>query len=359
MSKKFYKTLLASLFCILGLVLITNCKDKNGPEEVEFKKGELLTNLADNYIIPHYTELQSRVFNLDTKWGDYLLNPSTTTFDAAKLAFLDAAEEYQRVKLFNFGPAMTENLQMACGIFPTDTAQINSQINSGIYDLSADDTRDTQGFDALDYLLYRNNALALIQSSTNTQNYITALIVRMKGKVSTVLSQWQTSYRSTFISGTGTETTSAFSYLVNAFCRDFEGTKNLKLGYPLGTQNLNTPNPLEFEGKWSHHNKEFLKISIETSFNVYKGMGTVDGLGFDDYLIAEEKTALNDDIKTRYQFLLNEVGTWNDNLQERLNSNSSSLYNYFNYMQGTVVYLKTDMTSAFSISITYQDSDGD
>jgi len=261
--------------------------------------------------------------------------------------------------MFDFGPGTTENLQMVCGIFPTDTAQITSQISSGVYDLNADDTRDTQGFDALDYLFYRNNALSLIQSSTNTQNYITALIVRMKTKVSSVLSQWQTSYRSTFINGTGTETTSAFSYLVNCFCRDFEATKNSKLGYPLGTHVLNTPNPLAFEAKWSHHNKELLQISIETSYNVYKGMGTADGLGFDDYLIAEERSDLNNSIHTRYQYLLNEIGTWNDNLQERLNTNSTSLYNYFNYMQGTVVYLKTDMTSAFSVAITYQDSDGD
>ncbi len=359
MPKILFKSILPALFLLSGLVLITNCKDKNKPTEDNFKKGELLTNLADNYIIPHYTELQTRVFTLDTKWGDFLLSPSTTTYDEVKSAFLAASEEYQRVKMFNFGPGMTENLQMVCGVFPTDTAQITSQINSGIYDLNDDTTRDTQGFDALDYLFYRVNAMTLIQGSVNTQNYITALIVRMKTKVSNVLSQWQTSYRSTFISGTGTEVTSAFSLLVNSFCRDFEGTKNLKLGYPLGVQNLNTPNPLEFEGKWSGHNKVFLQIAVETSYNIYKGMGTVDGLGFDDYLIAEDRADLDNSIQSRYQYMQNEIATWNDNLQQRLNTNSSSLYNFYNYMQGTVVYLKTDMTSAFSVSITYQDSDGD
>src|SRR6218665_2694608 len=111
MPKIFYKTVLPTLFFTFGLLLITNCKDKKGQEEEdEFKKGELLTNLADNYIIPHYTELQSLVFTLDTKLGDYLLNPSTTTYNDVKSAFLNAAEEYQRVKMFNFGPGMTENL---------------------------------------------------------------------------------------------------------------------------------------------------------------------------------------------------------------------------------------------------------
>ena len=179
-------------FIALTIVTIClyGCKDDTKEPEEEFKKAELLTNVADNYIIPNYIELKSRINLLQLNWSSFLSNPNQANLDIVKNNLLAANEQYQRVKPLNFGPGMTNDLVMALGVFPTDTAQITDQITSGIYNLDDADTRDTQGFDALVYLLFRNNALALIQSSAATQNYITAVIIRMNDKVTATLSQW-------------------------------------------------------------------------------------------------------------------------------------------------------------------------
>jgi hypothetical protein len=42
-----------------------------------------------------------------------------------------------------------------------------------------------------------------------------------------------------------------------------------------------------------------------------------------------------------------------------MTNNVNDLDELYNLIAGNVVYLKTDMTSAFGVLITYQDSDGD
>ena len=46
-------------------------------------------------------------------------------------------------------------------------------------------------------------------------------------------------------------------------------------------------------------------------------------------------------------------------LEENITTHASDLNELYTLLQGQVVYLKTDMTSAFGVLITYQDNDGD
>ena len=46
-------------------------------------------------------------------------------------------------------------------------------------------------------------------------------------------------------------------------------------------------------------------------------------------------------------------------LEQLMTSSPGTLENFYNYQQGSVIYMKTDMASAFGVLITYQDTDGD
>lgn len=343
------------------LISFSACKDKdNQQEEAVFDKAPIMTNLADNYMIPHFTELKTRFNTLSTNWNAFLADQSLPNFDAVKASYLLCNEEYQRVKMFDFGPAMSYGMTMAFGIFPTDTSQIAASISSGTYDLASSESEYSQGLDALDYLLFRASAYSQLQSSSNARMYVTDLINRMNSKAIAISQAWSGSYRSEFIAGTGTSLTSPFALLVNSFVKDFELTKNTKLGYPIGKQTLNNPRPLYFEAKWSKHNKVLLQTAILALSDVFHGTGTAgDGQGFDDYLTAVDQTTVSNSIHDKFQYLNVEISNWNDNLQDRLVSNPTSLDSYYNYMSSMVVNLKTDMPSAFGVVISYQDNDGD
>lgn len=345
--------------CFFALTLV-GCKDKDNSEDPKFDRGPIMSNIADNCIIPNQLNLQAILVDLSDSWDAFEADPSAVNLDAVRSNYFYCAEHYQGLKMIDFGPAMDNGFNMAFGIFPTDTTQIDANIVSGTYDLESADNKNAQGLDALDYLLFRNNALTVLQNSSNARAYVGDLIEKLTAKMNEVVTGWNT-YRSTFVSGTGSSQTSAFSYLVNAFVKDYEITKSTKLGIPLGKASLNIPKPLEFEAKWSGHNKILLQASVRALSDLYHGIGTAtgDGQGFDDYLAAIGRTDIKSSIDNQFEYLKTEIGTWNDNLQERLNTDRPSLDSYYNYMSALVVNLKTDMPSAFGVVITYQDNDGD
>ncbi len=350
------------LICTLAITSLSACKDKNkDDEDVAFDKGPILTNLADNYIIPGYTDLNSKLTALQTTWNAFQADQSSLNFDAVKTSWEEANKSFHRVKLFDLGPATTVGLAGALGTFPTDTTQIQNNIASGTYNLLTAENVDAIGFDALDYLLFRSNAFASVTSSANTRVYISEVIAKMKTEVQSVLTAWQNGYRATFIAGTGTSSTDAFALLVNSFCRDYEIAKSIKLGIPIGIQSLGIQQPHYLEARRSGLGKTILITNIQAVWDVFRGMSYTgaDGQGFDDYLNAIDKASLVSTINSRFTYMTTHPTTWSGTLETLMSSNPTGLNDFYNYMQGSVVYLKTDMSSAFGVLITYQDNDGD
>ncbi len=182
----------------------------------------------------------------------------------------------------------------------------------------------------------------------------------MKSEINTLVTSWN-GYESTFVDGTGTSSTSPFSLLVNAFCKDFELAKNAKLGIPIGKHSLGIQRPDYLEARNSGISKALLEESFKALRSVYlgNGMDGSTGKGFDDYLIALEKSSLAQTIDERFASIIAQPGTWSGTLENAMQTNPATLNTYYDYIQGTVVNLKADMASAFGILITYQDNDGD
>jgi len=358
MGKKRYLLVLSVLCCLLAT---THCKKKKEEESKDdFKKETILTNLADNYIAPGYAELQVNVNALSTSWTTFSNDPSAANFLALKTSWTAANLTFQRVKFIEVGPAMNIGFSAALGTFPADTVQIQNNITAGTYDLTTMPNIDAVGFDALDFLFYGADAYNKLVNSAARRLYVLDVIAKMKSETDQVVNGWS-GYRATFIAGTGTATTSAFSILVNAFCKDFEIAKAAKVGVPIGTATLGIPLPEYFEARRSGLGKELLRANMNALQRLYLGSSFSGsaGTGFDDYLIALERTDLATAIDQKLAYLAAEPASWSGSLENTANTSPSTLTAYYQYMQGTVPYLKTDMSSAFGVLITYQDNDGD
>lgn len=343
-------------------LIISSCKkkDKNEEEESTFQKSEILENLADNWIAPNLNELVDRINTLETNWNNFVSNNSSANFDATKNAWKEAYLSFQKVKFIDFGPAMNIGFQGALGTFPADTVNIENNIASGSYDLSTISNAASVGFAALDFLFYHVNAYDNIINSQNRRTYILALIQKMQSEAQYMKTNWA-SYRSGFVAGTGTSSTDAFSQLVNAFCKEFELFKTAKLGIPIGKLSLGITRPEYIEARYSSISFELMIENMKSLRAVFLGQGIdgTNGKGFDDYLVALDKSSLSGTIQTRFDEIINRPQTWIASFENMMNSNLSALDDYYNYITQTVVYLKTDMSSAFGILITYQDNDGD
>lgn len=348
-----YKSIHIALLAALFLGAAISCKKKTEPTP-EFDKASLLTNLADNLIIPAIDDFASKTETLEANYQVFKLDRSAANLEIVRQNWKDAYLSWQNVKIFDFGPFRNYALKGAIGTFPTDTTKIQNNIAAGTYNLGTVDNTDAIGLPSLDFLLYRNNALSYFTDDVYTQ-YGLDVIQKMQSEIQSVQTQWST-YRSTFIASTGTETTSAFSELVNEFNRDYELAKNAKLGIPIGKQSLQIQLPEYIEARYSGISLELLKANIAALKKVYTGGS---GVGFDDYLLHLERSSLNSAINTNFNDIISLIDGFNGTLEQEMQTNVSGLDNLYNEMQGQVVYLKTDMTSAFGILITYQDNDGD
>lgn len=352
---KAYKRLsIASLSAVLILGTAVSCKEDPEPTP-DFDKGSLLINVADNQIIPAIDDFDTKIGTLETDYLAFQSNPNATTFESVRNSWKAAYISWQTVKIYDFGPIRDFAFKGATGTYPTDTAKINNNIASGSYNLGTAGNVDAIGLPSLDYLFYRVDALSTLTNDANAMQYGLDVVQKIKTETASVKSQW-TSYRGTFIASTGTETTSAFSEFVNEFNRDYELAKNAKVGIPIGKQSLDIPLPEYVEARYSGISFDLLRASIVALRDAYTG-GT--GVGFDDYLLHLDRGSLNSTINTNFTTILSEIDSFNGTLSDNIDNNWSELNDLYTLLQGQVVNLKTDMTSAFGVLITYQDNDGD
>lgn len=345
---------------VLSIALVSCKKDKED-DTPEFDKASLLKNVADNIIIPALNDFGSKVENLNMSFQTFSSDKSALNLEAVRNSWKDAYLAWQAVKTYDFGPIRDNGFKGSTGVFPTDTAQVNANITSGTYILGSAENTDAIGFSALDYLLYQADALIDFNSNSNYEQYTSDVIAKMVQETQTVVSAWS-SYRNTFVASTGTESTSAFSQLVNEYNRDYELAKNAKLGIPIGKQSLGIQMPEYIEAKFSGFSLPLLNESVAKLKNLFNGVhfnGSTNGIGFDDYLNHLERQSLTSAINSRFSEIISKINTFSNTLEVEMNSNYAELDNLYTLMHGQVVNLKTDMTSAFGVLITYQDNDGD
>ncbi len=351
------KRIIFGLF-VSALFLITACnKDK---DKDEFDKAALLQNFANNIIQPRYADFKTKIDSLEILFIIFQSNPTEAKFEDVKAHWEACYLSFQRVKTFDFGPAMNTGFKGAIGTFPTDTTQISSNIAAGTYNLATATNADAVGLAALDFLFYQTDAYLKITTSQFYSQYCLDVIQKMKSETDAVVNAW-TTFKSTFIASTGNESTSMFSMLVNDFCQDWEEAKAAKLGIPLGKYSLGIQRPEYIEARYSGYSLPILKASLSSIAEIYSGIGTngQDGIGFDDYLIALDKSTLNNNIITKFQTIDSLFSTFNSTLEIELTQNQTALENLFNAISEQVIFIKTDMTASFGILITYQDNDGD
>lgn len=350
------------LLVLIGIISssFTACNKDKEDETPEFDKGAMLTNLADGYIIPVYADLHAKVLNLKNAYTAFSSSPDAGSLETVRTAWQDAYLVWQAAKMFDFGPAMTVGLKGAIGVYPADTTQIRTNIAAGSYDLTSLTNTDAIGFSALDFLLYQANALNEFSTNTSYLSYGSDVIAKMESEVLQVKNGWN-NYRATFIASTGNESTSAFSMLVNDFCQDYEEAKTAKVGIPIGKQSLGIQMPEYIEARFSGFSFPLLRRSISALNSIYQGRSYsgAQGLGFDDYLIALERSSLNTTINSNFSSILSKIDSFSTTFESAMGSNPTGLEELYQLLAGQVVYLKTDMTSSFGILITYQDNDGD
>jgi uncharacterized protein len=369
------------ILLIVVCASIFACKpndDSSNPSK-QADRRPLVENLGDSCILPRYQSLNIAMNTFALEVDVFVANPSLTNLTTLRTKFLDVYTKWEYVAPFNFGPAAASNVMLdtrTVNVFPTDTIAIATKIIQGVATVPQTSSTTYSGFPAIDFLLYGNiltdeQVVDSFAMSINRCNYLKALCTHIKSKANTASLNWATggsNFNNLYRNNTGLDLGSSTSQTINMMVYDIENCKNFKLGIPLNiSQNTvidpNVVNPSKSEGYYSESSTVLLLASIESIRTLYMGISTtgVDGYGFDDYLIAIDRAALNTQIK----FQLNVVQTKLNAIGEPIAvavqypAGKQKVVDAYNETQNLLTLLKVDFASAVGILISYGDTDGD
>ncbi len=368
MIKKFLPFIIvAGLFSACGGSDTPNTPEKDD----DFDRGAMLTHLADNIIIPSFEAFESELSTLKTQATAFTDAPNATTLASVREAWLAAYKAWQHIEMFNIGKAEEVGFVNFFNIYPVTVADIESNINSGTYDLNSSNNHDAQGFPALDYLFYgvADNDTAILEKyttdakATNYKKYITDVIAQMSDLTATIVNDWKGTYRGQFVSASGNTASSSLNKLVNDFVFYYEkGLRANKFGIPAGNFS-STPLPEKVEAFYNRTASKVLSLealeAVQDFFNGNNFAGSGSGSSFKSYLSYLKRDDLVSLINTQLNTARNQINTLNDNFYQQINTDNTKMTQAYDELQKVVVYLKVDMLQAFDISVDYVDADGD
>lgn len=364
-----------NIACIVSLLFMTAACDtgKTLPNNCSFDEGAMLTNYADDIIIPRFGDLETAIIDLESSVDVFLDNPTIALLSETQSSFKVAYKQYQRCSSFRFGPGLIEGYSFtdSFNTFPTETDFIETSVIAGTTISSYPNS--AVGFPALDYLLFGLfsetpqdvvDKFSISASAMNRGICLSELVDELKNTTQSILTDWN-SYRSTFINNTGTADGTSISEIGNEFNRDYEVMKNFKFKVPLGKFNGGVALPEKVEGYYSGISAELSSNQLAAIKDFYKGIAEsgADGTGLFDYLECLQTQSgnqyLSEAIFDRFEITANQLNQVPDPMSEALINNKPVVDDAYTEMQMTVPLIKHEMTSAFGVQINYESGDGD
>lgn len=358
---------------IMALVaLMFSCEEGSGPDGNQADQTGLLTNLADNIVVPAYDNAVDAASGLVVAAQDFAAAPDQALLDDLRDAFAAMYLAWQDIGLFEFGPADNVTLRSNVNTYPANTANIQSLIAAGTFNLDAIANISSKGLPALDYLLHGAAAtdpglIGLYTTDPDAgayKDFLVAVAQDIEERITAVRDEWTGGYAAAFKSNTGSNIGSSLGMFMNAYILHYERFfRTLKLGLPAGVFSLGDDIfPEEAEALYSGMSTALIHRNFDALERFYRGTGhetLLDGAGIDDYLQDLGANAVNAEITAQWEVIDAKLDDLETPLTEQLASDRPTVLAVYTEVQRMVPVLKADLASALSIQITYADNDGD
>jgi len=352
----------------------SSADDGSGTTNDNFDRTALLTNLADNIIVPVYEDLNFKLSDLVTQKNAFVAVPNQVNLDAFRTSWYNAYSVWQSAEMFTIGRAEEINYVFQMNIYPTNITDIQNNIQSQSYDLANVNNNDAVGFPALDYMLYglADNDTELLEFYTTNPDaskylaYASDVTNQMKALTQDVTTDWST-YEQTFIGNSSNTATGSINKLVNDYMFYYEkGLRANKIGIPAGNFSA-TPLPEKVEGYYRSDISKALATealaAVKDFFNGKAYNGNTSGESLASYLDYLNTIKNGEDLSTlinnQFDIAQSKINILDNNFTTQINTDNTKMTEAFDALQMAVVLLKVDMLQALNISVDYVDADGD
>jgi ketosteroid isomerase-like protein len=337
-----------------------------------FDRKAMLTNWADNIIMPGYELYVQKISELVTAKNTFLADRSIKNLDLLKSAWLESYMAWQSVSMFEIGKAEQLSLRDFTNVFPTSMEGIEANMSSGNYDLSLPSSRDKQGFPALDYLLHGSaDTPAMIigrfEGEEKVRSYLNELVNRLESLSTTVLNDWKAGYRDTFVQNSGSDASSSVNKLVNDYMFYYERALRAgKIGIPAGVFS-NTPLSDRVEAFYRKDvSKTLFMAGLNAAVDFFNGKyfdGSGQGESLKSYLdfinSLQDGGNLSNLINDQFSKTITQAESLNENFYSEVETANDKMLKTYDELQVNTILLKVDMFQALNIQVDYVDADGD
>ena len=357
------------LFSICIASCMTDADDQCTSDD--FDRGAMLNNWAENIIIPAYENYTNKLEDLKSDVVAFSDTPNQTNLEKARASWLGAYIAWQKVALFQIGKAEVLRLRDYTNTYPLDAVGVENNIASDFYDLSLSTEMDKQGFPAMDYLLngVKDSDFEILNVYENTsyKNYLRAVVARLEVLASSVLQDWETSYKSIFVANDCSSATASVDKLTNDFIFNFEKhIRVAKIGKPIGFF-TNTPVPEAVEAFYKKDvSKELFVVAIQASRDFFSGKhfnSDTEGISLKSYLtdlnIEAGGRSLSEVILEKMDKALSTANGLENNFYNQIIADRDAFVVMRNELHSVVGVLKTNMIAALKIKADFNDTDGD
>ncbi len=374
---KYIKSLSLSIFSIFLIIACSSESDEDQTQIPEFDRSSILTNYAENIIIPRYADFKLSLTNLKSSVDSYVASPLVSTYDKMHDDWFDTYKKWQHIEMFNIGKAEEIMFFNTINTYPVDELRINENIVSQKKDLSNANDYSSQGLSGVDYMIHGidDTKEKVIQKYTDDPKYgeyLKNLLSIMYTNTDEIVQDWET-YKDSFIQSSGNSNSSSLNMITNDFVYYFEkGLRANKIGIPAGVYSGGNTLVSNIEAYYSSMNsfqdvsKDLATEALIASENLFLGKSSTGAVGpslktYLDYIYNADvnKENLSPVILSNFQEAKQAVNQLDENFIDQINNNKIKMLNAFDKLQVIVVNMKTNMLSLLSIQVDYIDADGD
>ena len=353
----------------------TSTTDRDAGVGEAFTRGAMLTNWADNIIIPAFEALVDNMDSLSLAANRFTENPNQENLMNLKQSWLNAYLTWQTVAMFDIGKAEEITLRNFINVYPLDAQGMTTTLLAGDYDLTSVNRQDEQGFSALDYLLHGlgnsdEEIIAFYTDDTNGLKYktfLTDIVDRMHSLTSIVLADWKESYRDEFIERDGNAATESVNSMINDYIYYYEKFLRAgKVGIPAGVFS-NTPLSDRVEAKYRGNvSKELLIKALHSAQDFFNGVhfsqedsGMSLNGWINDLEASGETNNIDSLINNQFGLIHSQLENLNSDLGQQVEADNIKMLETYDILQKNVIFMKVDMLQLLDITVDYVDADGD
>ena len=370
-----YKKLVLVFFVSLLLVRCGGSDDDSSNDgevkPVAYDRGKMLVHWADKIIIPAHNAFKLTLTNLDTSTKTFVASPDQSNLDDLRSKWLLSYKSWQHIEMFDIGKSEEIYFKSKMNVYPIDKTWLDNNIEKGTYDLENANNYSSQGFPAIDYMLYGIGAddtaiLNKYTANNSFTNYLTDLVNKMVSTTDLVINDW-TNYRATFVGSTDNTASSSVNKLTNDFIYYYEkGLRANKVGIPAGVFS-GAPLKGNVEAFYKKDvSKDLLLEAMDASIKFFNGTsydGVSSGPSLKSYLTHLNSTkggaTLSSLVATKLETAKSQINSLSNNFVSQIESDNNKMLTAYDAIQAVVVLLKVDMLQAFNINVDYTDADGD